>query len=140
MTKKEWADIKAAAVLLGLGEKATLAEIKKAYRRLSKKHHPDVQKHHPDVQKHHPDVQKHHPDVQKHHSDVQNNSKQKIEKVEMHSLTEAYQILLHYCTQYCFPLIPGDNEQPEGDDWWFERFGHDSHWGKERAPKEDTGK
>ena len=124
MTKKEWADIKAAAALLGLGEKATLAEIKKAYRRLSKKHHPDVQKHHPDVQKHHPDVQ--------------NNSKQKIEKVEMHSLTEAYQILLHYCTQYCFPLIPGDNEQPEGDDWWFERFGHDSHWGKERAPKEDT--
>ena len=124
MTKKEWAEIKAAAVLLGLGEKATLAEIKKAYRRLSKKHHPDVQKHHPDVQKHHPDVQ--------------NNSKQKIEKVEMHSLTEAYQILLHYCTQYCFPLIPGDNEQPEGDDWWFERFGHDSHWGKERVPKEDN--
>ena len=110
MTKKEWADIAAAAVLLGLGEKATLAEIKKAYRRLSKKHHPDVQ----------------------------NNSKQKIEKVEMHRLTEAYQILLHYCTQYCFPLIPGDNEQPEGDDWWFERFGHDSHWGKERAPDEDS--
>ena len=30
MTKKEWADIKAAAALLGLGEKATLAEMKKA--------------------------------------------------------------------------------------------------------------
>ena len=138
MTKKEWADIKAAAVLLGLGEKATLAEIKKAYRRLSKKHHPDVQKHHPDVQKHHPDVQKHHPDVQKHHPDVQNNSKQKIKKVEMHSLTEAYQILLHYCTQYSFPLIQKDSDQLEGDDWWFERFGHDSHWGKERAADEDT--
>ena len=124
MTKKEWADIKAAAVLLGLGEKATLAEIKKAYRRLSKKHHPDVQKHHPDVQKHHPDVQ--------------NNSKQKIKKVEMHSLTEAYQILLHYCTQYSFPLIQKDSDQLEGDDWWFERFGHDSHWGKERAADEDT--
>jgi len=117
MTKKEWADIKAAAALLGLGEKATLAEIKKAYRRLSKKYHPDVQKHHPEAK---------------------NNSKQKTEKVEMHSLTEAYQILLHYCTQYRFPLIQEDNEQPEGDDWWFERFGHDSHWGKERAPKEDT--
>jgi len=124
MTKKEWADIKAAAALLGLGEKATLAEIKKAYRRLSKKHHPDVQKHHPDVQKN--------------HSDAQNNSKQKTEKVEMHSLTEAYQILMHYCTQYRFPLIQEENEQPEGDDWWFERFGHDSHWGKERTPKEDT--
>jgi curved DNA-binding protein CbpA len=37
MTKNEWADIKAAADLLGLGEKASLAEIKKAYRRLCRK-------------------------------------------------------------------------------------------------------
>jgi molecular chaperone DnaJ len=41
MTRKEWAKIKEAADLLGLGNKASLAEIKKAYRRLSKKHHPD---------------------------------------------------------------------------------------------------
>ena len=110
MTKKEWADIKAAAALLGLGEKATLAEIKKAYRRMSKKHHPEVKE----------------------------SSKQKTKNIEMHKLTEAYQILMHYCTQYRFPLIQEDNEQLEGDDWWFERFGHDSHWGKERAPKEDS--
>ena len=101
MTRKEWADIKAAANLLGLGEKASLAEIKKAYRRLSKKLHPDVQ----------------------------NNSKQKTEKVAMHELTEAYQTLLHYCAQYSFPLIPGDNEQLEDEDWWFERFGKDKFWG-----------
>jgi preprotein translocase subunit Sec63 len=61
MTRKEWAAIKAAADLLELGEKATLSEIKKAYRKLSKKHHPDVRK----------------------------NTKKKVEKVDMHKLTEA---------------------------------------------------
>ena len=101
MKRKECAKIKEAADLLGLGEKASLAEIKKAYRSLSKKHHPDILK----------------------------NSKQKAEKVEMHKITEAYQLLLHYCSEYRFPLIPGENEQLEGDDWWFERFGRDNHMG-----------
>jgi len=82
MTRKEWEKIKEAADLLSLGETASLAEIKKAYRHKSKKHHPDVRKH----------------------------SKQKAEKIEMHKLTEAYQILLHYCSEYRFPLVPGDNE------------------------------
>ncbi len=40
MTKKDWGKIVAARDLLGLEEKATLAEIKKAYRRMSKKYHP----------------------------------------------------------------------------------------------------
>ena len=95
MTGKEWAKIKEAADLLGLEDKASLAEIKKAYRRLSKKHHPDVL----------------------------NNSKQKAEKIEIHKLSEAYKTLLHYCSEYRYPLILRDNEQLEGDDWWFERFG-----------------
>jgi len=112
MTGKEWAKIKEAADLLGLGEKASLAEIKKAYRYFSKKHHPDLQ----------------------------NGSKQKADKVEMHKLTEAYQLLLHYCSEYRFPLVPGDDEQFEGDDWWFERFGQDPLWGKGSAPKKDTKK
>ena len=112
MTRKEWAKIKEAADLLGLSEKASLAEIKKAYRRLSKKHHPDVQ----------------------------NNSKQKVEKVEMQKLSEAYQLLLHYCSECRFPLVPGDNEKFEGDDWWFDRFGHDHHWGKGSVSKKDTKK
>lgn len=112
MTRKEWAKIKEAADLLGLGDKASLAEIKKAYRRLSKKHHPDVL----------------------------NNSKQKAEKIEMHKLSEVYKTLLHYCSEYRFPLVPGDNEKFEGDDWWFDRFGHDHHWGKGSAPKKDTKK
>ena len=112
MTGKEWAKIKEAADLLGLEDKASLAEIKKAYRRLSKKHHPDVL----------------------------NNSKQKADKVEMHKLSEAYNLLLHYCSEYRFPLIPRDNEQLGGDDWWFERFGQDHLWGKGSVPKEDSKK
>ena len=112
MTRKDWADIKAAAELLGLGEQANLAEIKRAYRRLSKKHHPDIQK----------------------------SSRQKGAKVAMHELTEAYQTLLRYCAEYRFPLVPGENEQFDGEDWWFERFGQDHHWGKGSAPREDTDK
>ena len=112
MTGKEWADIKAAADLLGLGEKATLSEIKKAYRRLSKKHHPDVKK----------------------------TAKQKTEKIAMHKLTEAYQVLLDYCAQYSFPLVPGDDEQLQAEDWWFERFGQDHHWGKGSTPKGNSEK
>ena len=109
MTRKEWAEIKAAAELLGLGDKATLAEIKKAYRRKSKKHHPDLRK----------------------------STKQGDESVQMHELTESYQRLLQYCAEYRFSFIPGENELFEGDDWWFERFGQDHLWGKSTSPTED---
>jgi hypothetical protein len=112
MTRDEWAEIKAAADLLGLGERASLAEIKKAYRRLSRKHHPDVQK-----------------------SAMQNS-----EQIAMHELNEAYQKLLQYCARYRFPFIPGDDVQLEGEDWWFERFGQDHLWGKGCVPEEDSEK
>jgi len=112
MTKHEWAEIKAAADLLGLGEKASLAEIKKAYRRLSRKHHPDVQ----------------------------NSGKKQIEEIAMHELNEAYQTLLGYCAAYRFPLAPGKDEKLEGEDWWLDRFGQDPLWGKGSASKEDLKK
>lgn len=112
MTRKEWAEIKAAAELLGLGESATLAEIKKAYRRKSKKHHPDVRK----------------------------TTKMKAENIQMHKLSESYETLLQYCAGYRFPLIPGEKEQFEAEDWWFERFGRDHHWGKESVSGEDPEK
>jgi len=112
MTENEWADIKAAADLLGLREKASLAETKKAYRRLSRKHHPDVQ----------------------------NSVKQQIEEIAMYELNEAYQTLLRYCAAYRFPLVPGKNEKLEGEDWWFERFGHDPLWGKESVSDKDSEK
>jgi DnaJ-class molecular chaperone len=110
MTRKEWAEIKAAAELLGLGEDATLAEIKKAYRRQSKKHHPDVRR----------------------------SLKQEDESIQMHELTESYKKLLQYCTEYRFSFVPGENEQFDGEDWWFERFGQDHLWGKGSVPKDDT--
>jgi len=112
MTRKQWAAIQAAAELLGLGEKASLAEIKKAYRRLSKKHHPDVHR----------------------------GPKEKTGKAAMQKLTESYQVLLQYCAEYRFPLIPGENEPLDGEDWWFERFGQDHLWGKGSTPKEDSEK
>ena len=112
MTRKEWADIKAAAALLELGEAATLAEIKKAYRRLSKKYHPDREK----------------------------SSKRKTKKIAMHELTAAYETLLDYCAAYSFPLTPGKDEQLEGEDWWFARFGQDHLWGKGSVPEEDVDK
>ena len=112
MTRKKWADIKSAADLLGLGEKASLAEIKKAYRRLSRIYHPDMRK----------------------------SADQDGEEIAMYDLTEAYQTLVRYCAEYRFPLIPGDLEQLEGEDWWFERFGQDHLWGKGSAAEEDPEK
>lgn len=112
MTRKEWADIQAAAELLGLGDNASLADIKKAHRRLSKKYHPDMQK----------------------------NAKHKAGKDAMLKVTEAYQILLDYCAKYRFPLKPDGNELLEGDDWWFERFGQDHLWGKKSEAEKDTKK
>lgn len=41
MNAGEWQAIEQAAQVLGLGERATLAEIKRAFHRLSKLHHPD---------------------------------------------------------------------------------------------------
>ena len=42
MNRQEWEAIEQARALLQLGERATLAEIKRNYRRLSKLNHPDT--------------------------------------------------------------------------------------------------
>ena len=42
MNAKQWQAIEQAREVLGLGDRATLAEIKRAYHRLSKLHHPDT--------------------------------------------------------------------------------------------------
>lgn len=101
MTRKDWEKIIAARDLLGLGEAATLAEIKKAYRRMSKIHHPDLAG-----------------------ENVENHSR-------MRQLTEAYQLLLHYCKNFRFPLVM-QQDTLDAEDWWFERFGQDPLWGKKQ--------
>jgi hypothetical protein len=103
MTRKDWEKIVAARDLLGLAEKATLADIRRAYRRMSKIHHPDVAAGLPAAGK----------------------------PVAMHDITAAYQVLLAYCRDFRFPLVmPPD--ALDAEDWWFERFGQDPLWGRRR--------
>lgn len=93
------AAIIAAAELLNLGESATLAEIKKAYRAKAKLHHPDT-------------------------------AGSEEERIEMHRLTEAYEVLLNYCQNFRFPLTPDEESLLDDHDWWMDRFGDDPLWGK----------
>lgn len=104
MTKDERGKVVAAGKLLGLEDRATLQDIKQAYRRLSKKYHPDSTR------------------------GVKNTGSG--EALEMHEITAAYQTLLDYCNNYRYPLVPDNNEPPDGEDWWMDRFGQDPLWGK----------
>ena len=88
--------------LLGLDTHASLDEIKKAYRAKAKLHHPDTAA----------------TDLDK--------------KIDMHRLTEAYRVLLDYCTTYRFPLDPDENTPVDDEEWWMDRFGNDPLWGKKK--------
>ncbi|OKY75684.1 MAG: hypothetical protein BM485_08175 [Desulfobulbaceae bacterium DB1] len=88
MTKKDWEKIIAAREVLGLGEAASLAEIKKAYRRLSKIHHPDMA------------------------------GGGKESQNKMRQVTEAYQALLLYCKNYRFPLVMQKETLDAEDWWF----------------------
>lgn len=103
MTRKEWQAIDRARKVLGLGERATLAEIKKAYHRLSKQHHPDIR-----------------------------SAGTGEERETMYRLIEAYNLLMRYCESYRFPLAPPENHIYDAEDWWMDRFGQDPLWGKRR--------
>ena len=103
MTRKEWEAVDRARNILGLGEQATLADIKKMYHRLSRKHHPDTR-------------------------DEQLESDQDT----MYKLTEAYTLLMRYCDLYRFPLVPPEGHIYDAEDWWMDRFGQDPLWGRKR--------
>ncbi len=105
MNRKEWQAITEARDILKLGDKATLGEIKRAYHRLSKEHHPDLAG-----------------------GDVE---KEEI----MYRLTSAYELLMRFCSEYRFPLKPDEDNIYDADDWWMDRFGQDPVWGKKRRQR-----
>lgn len=103
MTRDEWKKIIAAKGLLGLEERATLQEIKQAFRRFAREHHPDVA----------------------------GDDKEGARQPAMHEIITAYQALLAYCAGYRFPLVPEEaDESLEAEEWWMERFGRDPIWSK----------
>lgn len=104
MTRKEWLAIEQAGELLELGEKATLSEIKMAYRRLCKRYHPDCSK-----------------------------GKERDNAERIYRLTAAYELLMEYCAAYRFPLTTPENDvldPHDPDDWWMDRFGEHAFWKK----------
>ena len=100
MTKSEWQEVFAAKELMGLGDSATLGEIKRGYRHKCKEYHPDLM------------------------------GDDKAKGDMMRNLTRAYDVLMNHYNQFKIPLIPPDGETLEAEDWWMDRFGHDPLWGK----------
>ncbi len=103
MNKKEWQDINRAGKLLDLADRATMDEIKRAYRRLCKKYHPDT-----------------------------TTAASQANTEMIYRLTEAYELLMRHCLEYSFPLKPGDSDIVDAEDWWMDRFGQDPLWGRRR--------
>jgi hypothetical protein len=87
------AEIDRARRVLGLGETASIEEIKSAYRQLCKKWHPDALIEDPSPSK-------------------------KIKEINA-----AYRLLLDYCEQYPFSFLPETVESFDAEKWWYQRFG-----------------
>ncbi|MCK5069712.1 MAG: J domain-containing protein [Desulfocapsa sp.] len=100
MTKSDWEDIFEAKELLGLGDRATLGEVKRSYRSKCKENHPDIV------------------------------GDDRAKGDLMRKLTRAYDVLMSHYNQFRIPLIPLDGDTLEPDDWWMDRFGQDPLWGK----------
>ena len=109
MNRQQWQAIEQARELLRLEDRATLTEIKRAYRRLSKLHHPDTAQ----------------------IADGQSGE-------QMVRITAAYELLLRYCNEYRFPLkreegASEDLDVYDPEDWWQARFGQDPLWGGKKT-------
>lgn len=103
MNRKEWRAIEESRKILGLGDKATLGEIKRSYYRLSKEHHPDTA-----------------------------GQGQAPDDDTMYRLTEAYNLLMRYCKEYRFPLTRPEGDIYDAEDWWMDRFGQDPLWSRRK--------
>lgn len=101
MNRQDWQEVEAAAALLGLGESATTAEIRRAYHDLSKRRHPDLV------------------------GDTPENAE------EMRRLAQAYERLRIHCENYRFPLsqtAAGGGDLYDPQEWWRARFGQEPAW------------
>jgi hypothetical protein len=87
------AEIDQARRLLGLGERASMAEIKIAYRQMCKQWHPDVV------------------------TDKTTGTR------KMKDVNAAYRLLLEYCESYRFSFSPEEIESFDPEKWWSQRFG-----------------
>jgi DnaJ-class molecular chaperone len=86
-------EIDEARKLLGLGETATLKEIKNAYRRLAHEHHPDKQ------------------------GDAGKSGEQRMKKINW-----AYQLLVDYCQDYKYSFREEDVAKTYPHDEYLRKF------------------
>lgn len=95
-------EIAAAQAVLGLPERASMAEIKAAYHELLKQWHPDK------------------------------GSGDPAECNEMtRKINAAHTVILRYCSQYKYSFAPEELERHLSEqDWWTGRFGGDPVWGR----------
>ncbi|MCL1980478.1 MAG: J domain-containing protein [Proteobacteria bacterium] len=110
MNARKWQAIEQAREVLQLPERASLAEIKRSYRRLSKQYHPDAIASRPEGS-----------------------------GELMYRITAAYELLIQYCNEYQVPLKRDEADDADLDiydpeDWWQARFGPDPLWGS-RKPR-----
>ena len=111
MTREEWQAIDEARQLLNLAERATMGEIKRAYRKMCKLHHPDVA-----------------------------GPEAPADGAVIRELTRGYDLLMRYCEQFRIPLVPAAGDHIDPEDWWLDRFGQDPLWGKQEGKPKSTGK
>lgn len=101
MTVPTFAEIDQARKVLGLGEKADLAEIKKAYRRLAKEWHPD-----------------------KCRKGDQTESHEKMKEINL-----AYKIIMKYIENYRYDFVERKVSEDDPAARWQAQFGDDPMWG-----------
>ena len=100
MSKYE--EISAARKILGLPETANMASIKRNYRRLLAKWHPDK---------------------------CDENREACAEMTR--KIVSAYEAIMAYCLQYQYSFSENTvRRHRSAEEWWFERFGDDPLWGK----------
>jgi hypothetical protein len=86
-------EIDRARRLLHLGERASIEEIKFAYRQMCKQWHPDTQR------------------------------DTSVSSTKIKEINVAYKLLLDYCENYRCSCVPDTVEPFDPEKWWYQRFG-----------------